>query len=1446
MRARSTSSTFAVATVAKGLVDDVRLLSVTDLGISSKWSPHGGLVWVTRLSTGAPVAKAKVSLRRAFRPTSDDASVTSSEAYPTTTDADGIATIPAQATAAFLEPNESGAEAILVVSDGDDRAYAHLPHLDPHLAQATGSIFTERRLYRPGESVLVKGYFRAPSGRGLVTLAGRQASIEALDDDERVLFASSVTLDAFGAFSAAIPIPRTARLGFASVRARVGGPPPHRDGMRGRRNRWSDPEWPAHAHFTIDEFRSVEFKVWTGADRTAYTRGDTARLTVRGTYLLGARMHDVPVAIRASRTPTSVTPPGFEGFATDDHSLQPSRHSFGGFSSVATIDTRLGADGGVTVPISLALPEQTGPERVTFEGAIDDVSGAFAAADETSAIVHPGDLYLGVRIARDAPLLVGKPVRVEIIAGGTDGVRRPGVDARLELLELPVHSGDPPVPTGRACQLRTTATIATCDLEVKQGGSHWVRATAVDSKGHAIAAATAFQAFQPTKLTRSPPPPPPPPPVTAAAPPEPPPTFEEACARPPSKNASDSLVVEGGYDKTYEVGETARVCMRGAGRTLVTLEREGVLRHELRQLGDIGTVVSIPITPELYPNVYVALHAVHGRSAPFPPAGARRETADLGHPWSSGSAVEIRVTSRDKKLSVDLETPPEARPGAEVQTRVRVRDGMGRPRTAQVTLWAVDEGVFLLEPFSTPDPLTLFADERRSDVVVTDSRDDLLWEKVGMHYAKSPSLRQGATQVGPRDHIGRTIFRPTAWFMPSVVTGPDGTAVVKAKLPDNLTTWKVFAVAATMADGFGSAETSFRTNKPLMIRPALPRFMRAGDHVEATAILDSLAKHPLEVEVSMVASGALKGKGGWMLTIPPEGHVPVRFDVDAHAAGKGKMSFHVVAPREKLHDEATIEEDVSLPTTLETVVISGDTRSRADEPLGDLSRAHPEAGGFDFRLSTSPLVGLAESLGGLVEYPYGCTEQLTSRLVPLVRVRGMAREFGVPLPRDVDGAVRSALASLLSHQRSDGGFGFWPQSRASEPWLTVLAIGALHAAKESGYDVPPSPIDRALAYLEGHDEGAGASGEPARRLDAGDRAMLEDLFAQMGRPREKELRALASAPDELPLFGRALVARALVKIDRDLARRLLDDLASHARVTGAAATIADESALVSRRHLSSDARTTAMAIRAFAVLDPQHPLLTKLVRGLMSMRREGRWATTQASAWALLALDAVRPIYARAPGGSTARFSLDGTEIAKTSFVGGPRAESIAGSLPMARLLSASGATLSFTTEGGPLFYEGALRYARREPPQAPLEHGIHVAKTMRVLQRHGDPALVTRFRNGDYVEVDLVLASPVPRQLVVVDDPIPSGFEAVNQSYANANRQAFRPDASSIVTHRELRDDRVVTFFDELPSGVHHTSYVLRVISPGKFVTPPTKAECMYAPDVFGRTGAATIEARP
>ena len=425
VRAPGATGFFAVATRTPGLDDDVRVLSVTNLGVSTKWSPHGGVVWVTRLSDASPVAGADVSVVRAWR-AGAGARATATETFVTRTDPGGIAEIPSQVAATFLgDPDH--AEALLYVRDGTDRTYARLPRLSEHAARVIGDLFTDRKLYRPGETAFVKGIFRAPTPRGLVSLVGRAATLEVIDDEDRIVFANVATLDAFGSFSSEVPIPKTARLGRTSLRARLGSPLVRSSSEPARRTRhWAEPGWHARASFTIDEFRTVEFEVKAASDRASADRSESVRFTASGRYLLGAPMHGVPVELSVMRSRTTFRPPGLEEFITDPYGIASQEGPGSAETPPLPKGLLLDANGAASFALPLALAGQLGPETLRVDAMISDVSGAFGSGDTTSVLVHNADLYVGVRAFSYAPIFAGRTVRAEVLAASVDGTRRTG------------------------------------------------------------------------------------------------------------------------------------------------------------------------------------------------------------------------------------------------------------------------------------------------------------------------------------------------------------------------------------------------------------------------------------------------------------------------------------------------------------------------------------------------------------------------------------------------------------------------------------------------------------------------------------------------------------------------------------------------------------------------------------------------------------------------------------------------------------------------------------------------------------------------------------------------------------------------------------------------------------------------------------------------------------
>jgi uncharacterized protein YfaS (alpha-2-macroglobulin family) len=361
----------------------------------------------------------------------------------------------------------------------------------------------------------------------------------------------------------------------------------------------------------------------------------------------------------------------------------------------------------------------------------------------------------------------------------------------------------------------------------------------------------------------------------------------------------------------------------------------------------------------------------------------------------------------------------------------------------------------------------------------------------------------------------------------------------------------------------------------------------------------------------------------------------------------------------------------------------------------------------------------------------------------------------------------------------------------------------------------------------------------------------------------------------MPPFARAFLLHALAvgKGPAANVETLAAELSSELRIANdaafAAENVGDEYASI----LDSQARTTALVLRALISADPGHALVAPLARGLLSLRKNGTWRSTQESAYSLVALDAYWRAREKHPGSFTAKVWLGDGSILSAAFDG--KLTSQAATVPLSKIPDRAG-SLVFQKQGpGTLFYEARLHYARKALPTAPLDAGFFVQKALRAVDPASLPKAiesvastgVTTFKAGDLVLVDLVVVTPSPRQYVVLDDPLPAGFEAVDTGFSTTASWLDVPGSSGADPscydceddgerdrrahgrafgwswfRRETRDDRVVFFVDHMAAGMYHYRYLARATTYGSFVLPPTQAEEMYTPETFGRTGAASI----
>ncbi len=1428
----------------------IALVQITDLGIHAKIGAEEGTVWVTGVSDGKPRPGATVRVRDGRRRLLAQGTTDARGLFRFT----GVKRRPAPA--ADDESDESSFEGYVEARLGSDRALVGVNQYDPDLSPwqfnvssawgadrfpIAAAVFTERGIYRPGDSVFAKVIARTGSLGSLAVPARTDSVRVAFEDrDGGVLRERVLPPSTFGTVAPTLRLPPDAPLGQYAVTVSL-----RREGA------WQEI---SRASYRVAEYRAPEFLVDVVADTAARLNGDSLRATIGARYLFGAPMARARVAwsIR-QRTiePWDLVIPNTDGFYVAARSWWWEEWS--GRSATAVTESRadsLDGSGQLAVHAQLTLANPALPARVYVDATVTDVNrqSVFGTA---GIVVHPTAWYVGARpTATTYFWKAGDPQSVDLIAVRPDGRRVADVAVRGYLIRREWHQvrretagfselvGEWVSDTVDRCTVRTAGQPVGCALSPRQAGSYHVLFQATDPAGREVT--TSFYRW-----------------VTGPG------------WVPWADEQQFKMDVVPDRSR-YSVGDTATVLFASPftnAEAWVTVEREGVIEQRRLTITDGATTLKLPVTEAWSPNAFVSIVVARGRSAKPGPLD------DPGRPTMRVGYAEVRVTPERKRLEVKLAADrAEYRPGDQAVITASLRDG-GRGTRGEVTLWAVDEGVLSLTGYRTPDPI------------------DLLYQPRGLGLRLGSNLSTVAPQVPQGDkgrnagggggegesEILRSRFRTTAFFLGSVVADTSGTAVARVKLPDNLTTFRVMAVAVTAGDRYGNAQSPMLVTRPLLARAALPRFVRPGDEFTAGVVVNHRTGGTPSVEVKAQATGVtLAGPAARSATLEAGRGREVRFDFRGQPGDSAVFRFDVAGAGDRDAVRLGIPIRAAFRPRLETVagVVTDSIRvSLAVDPNADPTRSE-----VTLNLGSSPSALLRGFADELRVYPYFCSEQVSSVALPLIALYRARKQAGAEAGDTVRlrAQIQRAVDMLVRRQRDDGGIGLWSATDWSSPWMTATAGAVLIEAKAAGVPIRDAVLTGIADYLtaslerqEGMalsvairdtDVRAGLAERVAvveylSRFGKRNRAVENDLFRRLGQ----------LAPDDRMQFAITLARGG----DLRGARRILEPLWAQVTVEGRAAVLPDS--LRSRFYFASAVRTPANLLLATLVVEPSHPLLAPLLEAVVTRgRAAGRphWWNTQDIAAAVRATDAWQR---RFPATERRAFQIRAN--GRVVFASSPTAVRGDSTVTLAALLGGKpvGPVALDVVGSGPGsagFFFLTLRETPKTIPVDPTDRGIQVERWYEDY-RTGQP--VTSAVEGDLVRVRLRVTVPAERSFVILDDPLPAGLEAIDLSLKtvggpggpgqsepaegegaegepNAPRWLFGSWDSgwwSPFDHRELRDDRVIYSARALWGGSYTATYLARATTPGTFRKPQAHAEEMYNPSVYGRSDGGTFVVR-
>ena len=932
----------------------------------------------------------------------------------------------------------------------------------------------------------------------------------------------------------------------------------------------------------------------------------------------------------------------------------------------------------------------------------------------------------------------------------------------------------------------------------------------------------------------------------------------------------------------YKPGETARFEVRMPFRdatALVTVEREGVLYSSVLPISAKSPFIELPIAKNFGPNTYVSVMVVRGRIDPesagryswlrrlinrigvflglaqkLPPAIDTHPTAlvDLTKPAFRMGVAQIRVGWDAYELKVKVQAD---KPVYKVRDRafvdILVLDAAGKPAAnAEVALAAVDEGLLALAAPTSWQLLEAMMQRRPAEVATSTAQSQVIGKR---HFGKKSAAPGGGGGAGAN---ARELFDTLLLWKPVVWLDAAGRARVELPLNDSLTAFRIAAVAHAGAMQFGAGSATIRTSAEVMLFSGLPPFVREGDQFSAGFTVRNGGARSLTLDVSAamtVDAGAAPQPAGTQRITLPAGAAstlafPASVPFDAQKLNWTIVATEVAAPgavtaAAPARDALKVVQNVGAATpvrVLQQTLEQLEPGKMVSFPVQRPAGAIAGRGGVEVRLVDS----LGGELSGLREwmarYPYTCLEQRASVAVALQDTeRWNAAMSSLPSFLDGDG-----LARYFSMHYLEG-----------DDALTVYLLTIAH---EAGYAIPEGARNRMLRGLENFVAGRIQRHSALPTADVVLRKLAAiDALARYGMAKPAMLESLEIAPNLWPSSGVidwvSLLTR--VKDVPERERKLAEaQQILRARLNFSGTTMSfstEKSDYLWWLMISPDVN----AVRALRLLadDPAFPAADagRLARGALGRQQQGRWSTTVANAWGVLALRHFKSRYERDAVGGASSVKLDDQERrlawsdAVAVAVAGPGADptlgAAAGSGVTARFPWPAAATpLSMQHLGAGKPWAFVTSRAAL-PLDKPLFAGYSIQRTITAIEQKKSGV----WHSGDTYRVRLEIDAQSDRTWVVLNDPVPAGATILGSGLGGDSAQLAGGE-KQLGWQRPAFEERALdgfrAYYSYVPKGKLSIEYTVRLNNAGRFVMPATRVEAMYAPEVFAELPVATM----
>jgi uncharacterized protein YfaS (alpha-2-macroglobulin family) len=1319
-------------------------------------------------------------------------------------------------------------------------------------------VYTDRPIYRPGQTVHIKGIDRIGFDGEYEIWKGERVPLEVFDAAGTRLYETKLEQSSYGTFATSVDLPIDAALG--TYRIEVFG---------------------QSFYFDVEEYVPAAFKLEAQTDKEEYINGDTFTLDVQADYYFGVPLDGgtITYAVTAQDYYFDKYTDEYFNFGGDWYYCYSCGY---GDDFLFRGETMLSERGHATIKQPFDFDEYfndldtTGSKLVTVSVTAKDANGRSVSLQK-SFVVHKGEFYLGAKTDEYyTSLATPNTLRIKTVdtAGKpfpVSGIERILYKVDWETFKRQEVDGGFYYRSEKKLTEVSREKIKTDNkgnwsgqFTVPSEGQYEIQVLATDDRGTKLQTTTTVYVYGSAAVTV-----------------------------PPNNNYELDLEVE---KTVVAVGDTASVLIKSPyprAKALVSVERGTVYDYWIVDVVGGLYVHEFPIKSTYAPNMYVSVLLL----SPDPEVKYGTSYFTIG---AEEKALAVSVTANKTHYL----------PGEAVTLTVKTTNHSGEPTPAEVSIAVADLSVLALKGNPKKNPLVFFYNDFPLAVSTASNIKNILYE------VDIPLGTKGGGGASPEDLAKkkRGTFKDTAFWEAFVVTDDAGEATVTFTLPDNLTTWQVETLGVTLDTKLGVGYHEFTTKKDLMAVPLKPRFVVPGDQFSLGATVFNQTSKGSTIDVSLESTTlSFTGKTTDSVFVNAGESKTVYFAAVAPKERRaGEHVFTFTAANEEFEDRVEQSITITPNTTYETVATAQATKDDVSlEYLYVPDTVVAGEGGLTINANATMAVFMTDALSYMVTYPYGCSEQLASALSTIgvltdaLTLPNVAGEFSTidydGVTYTVDTVVADGLARIYETQTLGGGFAYYKGLEANLP-LTIHVVSALYDLQVAGYEIKAAVLAEAARYIEQEttrlytefpeqqQETVIMAAYVLKKVSPDTKTALADMVKTL-------IKDDAFLQEKISSMALAYLA-ILTTSDYSAweKNRVYVVLQNRLAIDGRGAYLT-AAAYENRDYYETSIKNTALALAAMVAHEDEHEMLPNLLRWLLASKdTRGAWGSTHNTFMVVRAMVGYLKWQHESEAHFTLRGLLDGVEIFGHEFSPQNVFETFTHFIAMEALPKAQLVPLRLEKEDknekeNNLYYDLTLKYYLPVEALPPRDEGITITRDLFALTDTRNEKRLDEVSVGEVVRGKLVVAIPDVYHQVAIEDYIPAGFEIVNFNLSTEDqslqsveeeelydewhvfretsfvanvfdsvRNIFGDSQSAQVyssftskkptpgkmklrpTHTESHDDRVFLYLEQLEPGVYEYEYYLRALVPGTFQRLPARAEELYFPEVFGRTSGEMV----